>query len=169
MNKHELTSMRPYWSGWKRRTPSEKDDIFDTCSFHDLTSKMRERARYRHAKEIHDGKNIDCDWHGSDIASKLATTAAPFWSDFQDIFPHHFMKYHYQKLPQEHHETAKRIVQGLNKMKGAWAYALCVVEFPDYEKHHMREKILKELDIAAEVYDATAKLMRDILQQDKFR
>lgn len=170
MNNNELTAMRGYWSGWKRRSPVEKDDIFDTWSFHELTNKMRNRARYRFAKELCEGKNIDCDWRGTNMASNLASTAAPFWSDFQDIFPHHFMKYHYEKLPQEHHETAKRIVKGLNKIKGgAWAYALCLIEFPDYEKHAMREKILKALDMAPEVYDSTTNLMREILQQDKYR
>ena len=52
---------------------------------------------------------------------------------------------------------------------GAWAYALCLVGFPDYEKHPMREKILKALDMTAEIYDATADLMRKILQEDKYR
>jgi hypothetical protein len=170
MNKQELMALRPYWSGWRLRTPSQKDDIFDTWSFYDLTHKMRARARYRFAKEIYEGRNVDCEWHGSDMASKLASTAAPFWSDFQDIFPHHFMKYHYEKLPKEHHDTAKNIVEVLNKMKGgAWVYALCLVNFPDYEKYHMREKIIKEMKMTAEVYDSTANLMREILQQDKYR
>ena len=170
MNKHEIMAMRPYWSGWRRRTLEEKDTIFDTWSFQDLTMKMRARARYQFAKEIYEGRNVDCDWRGSNMASNLASSAAPFWSDFQDNFQHNFMKYHYEKLPKEHHDTARRIVEGLNKMKGgAWAYALCLAGFPDYEKHHMREKILKHLDMTAEVYDPTANLMREILQEDRHR
>lgn len=166
----DIKAMRSYWYGWKFRSLEQKDAIFDTWSFADLTYKMRDKARYINARSIYEGKRVDCDWHGSNMASNLMSTAAPYWSDFQDLWPHHFMKYHYTKLPEEHHEMGKKIVEALNTMKGgAWAYALCLVGFPDYEKHPLREKILKHLGCEAEAYDATANLMREIIQNDRHR
>ena len=166
MNTPEMTAMREWWYGWQKRTQIEKENLFDTVSFQDLTMKMRAKARYRYAREIMEGKNVDCDWHGSNMASNLCAYGSPYWSDFQELFPHHFMKCHYDKLPSEHHEMAAKIVVAVNKLKGgAWAYALCLrPDYPDYEKHPLRQKILTELGCQPADYDATANLMRTILQ-----
>ena len=167
MNTPDMKNLRNHWYGWRTCGQDNKKDILNTRSFSDLTYKMRDKARYLFAKDIYEGREVDCEYRGSMMASSLIGIASPFWSDFDECFPHRFMDFHYAKLPTEHHEMAKKIVEVLNKMKGgAWAYALCMLNFPDYEAHPLREKIINALECEAEIYDKTINLMRTIIQKN---
>jgi hypothetical protein len=79
------------------------------------------------------------------------------------MFPHHFP---YGKVPEEKKKMAYDIVTGLNRVKGAWAYALCLKGMPDYEAHPLRQKILDTVGLTSQEYDETVGLMREIVQSE---
>ena len=62
-------------------------------------------------------------------------------------------------------DNAKVIVDALNRLKGeAWAYALCITAYPDYDNHPLRASILAEVQISPKIYDDLIMAMRKVHQ-----
>jgi hypothetical protein len=156
--------MKQYWYRYaemRAKSGVHADAVANSSSYHELSMAMRQWARAMSPTEN------DACYTGDKVASSLYTHAGDYWSDFEDIFPHHFSQDKYDKLPEDKKATAYAIVAALNKVKGgAWAYALCLKGMPEYEAHPLRQKILDAVTVSPQEYDETVGLMRTIIQSE---
>ena len=149
--------MKQYWHRYAEMRANagvHADAVAKSSSYHELNMAMR---RWAHA-------HGESSWQADTLTTSLYVHAIDYWGDFEDMFPHHFP---YAKLPEEKKKMAYAIVTGLNKVKGAWAYALCLKDMPDYEAHPLRQKILATVALTPQEYDETVGLMRDIIQSQE--
>jgi len=157
--------MKQYWYRYaemRAKAGVHADAVANSSSYHELTMAMRKWARIQSPNE-----NEACN-NGNRVASSLYPHAGDYWSDFEDIFPHHFSQDNYAKIPEDKKMAAYAIVTALNKVKGgAWAYALCLKGMPEYEAHPLRQKILDAVDLSPAEYDETVGLMRTIIQSEQ--
>lgn len=151
--------MKQYWYGYadmRAKAGMHADAMANSSSYHEFNMAMRHWA-IGQCTSKYDAYDM-----GDKVATGLYAHAIDYWSDFEDIFPHHFS---YSKIPEDKKTMAYAIVTALNKVKGgAWAYALCLKSMPDYEAHPLRQKILDAVDCSPEEYDETVGLMRTIVQ-----
>jgi hypothetical protein len=151
--------MKQYWYRYaemRAKTGVHADAVTSSTSYHQLSMAIRHWAMAQCTNEN------DACYMADKVASSLYPHAIDYWSDFEEIFPHHLS---YAKVPEEKKKIAYDIVTALNKVKGgAWAYALCLKGMPEYEAHPLRQKILDALDCSPEEYDETAGLLRTIVQ-----
>lgn len=146
--------MKQYWYRYAEMRANvgvHADAVSNSSSYHELNMAMR---RWAHA-------NGESSWQADTLTTSLYAHAIDYWGDFEDMFPHHFP---YAKVPEEKKMMAYAIVTALNKIKGAWAYALCLKDMPDYEAHPLRQKILDAVACSPEKYDETVGLMREMIQ-----
>jgi len=160
-----MDTLRKYWYGWKTSSPDEKKELLNTSSFSNLVHTMYNKARIIYAEQMHTRLGFDYQTKGFEMATKLCDKGSEFWADFDEGIPHRLMKFQYAKLPKEYHDIASKIVIALNKIKeGAWAYAFCITDMPEYEAHPLRGKIIQELSCEANTYDTAATMIRAIIQ-----
>ena len=153
---HRSPPMKQYWYRYAEMRANagvHADAVCNSSSYHQLNMAMR---RWAHV-------NGQSEWQADMLTSSLYVHAIDYWGDFEDMFPHHF---HYANVPEEKKKMAYDIVTALNKVKGAWAYALCLKDMPDYEAHPLRQKILDTVGLTPQEYDETVGLMREIVQSE---
>ena len=182
----DIKKLQNYFYAWTQGyvTQSDIDDIRKCTRYYDLCMIMRARAKsmldssggtpfyesstyYGSYKAAH--YHADYNLMGDRMASRLCSIGSEYWSAFDDqCYPHQYTPTHMDFLPEANRETASLIVRALNKLKnGAWAYALCVKNMPNYNDHPLRAVILAEMESVgcdAAKYDETAALMRDTIQ-----
>ena len=155
------STMKQYWYRYAEMRANagvHADAMANSSSYHELNMAMRHWAISQCTT-----KN-DAYTMGDKVATGLYAHAIDYWSDFEDIFPHHFS---YAKIPEDKKMAAYAIVTALNKVKGgAWAYALCLKGMPEYEAHPLRQKILDAAGLSPADYDETVGLMRTIIQSE---
>ena len=169
-----MQSLKHYWYGWSKYGSSEQAAIMQCKQYSEFVELMRARCRadksqdfyepstyYGSYKEAH--YHNDAEYAGLRLASTHSGLANNYFSDFGTNYDHYF---HYPNLPEDKRSTAKVIVDALNKLKGeAWAYALCLSNYPDYAAHPLRNTILAEVKLSPELYDDLIATMRQVYQR----